>query len=576
VPPPQPQRLSTICWISAATLSAFLCLTQCGAMLSVLCRHTGLGMVAPAGALLALGAGYLLAAKSPLTAHDRWWPLALAAGTLAASLVISSWYFDLSWDGQWYHQTAIYAIARDWNPLGEPMREFLPHLQLWVRHYAKGPWYVAAAIYRTIGLIECGKCTALIAWAAMALSVFASGLDLGLRRWPAAAIAFVVSMNPVVMSELTSYLVDGILFGFLVLTTAAVISAIARPRAVVIVAGLLAAIVCINAKLTGLVFVCFVLAAGWAWCVIRKREILWPYTGLAALALSLGVLVFGYNPYVTNTLHRHQPFYPVLGSAAFPSLTDQGREGIELYETPKNLVGRSRFVRIAYATFGRPGNAPYANVRDAALMFPFAARPSDLHYYQYHEARIAGFGPFFSGALLIAGGLGIVLAFQTGPGRWWAALAAAAILGSLFISLHLWWPRYGPQLWLLPIIPAALLFADGTSQWLRAGAWILTGLLAINACIVAAVHLSWETRASQTLRRQLTELRNGSGEIEISLRYFEIPVGERLTAWGIRFQKRSRDALRDATPLMSVVEGYPGEIKFRLGHPAPVGPAAKP
>jgi len=48
----------------------------------------------------------------------------------------------------------------------------------------------------------------------MGLAVFAAGLDWGLRRRHAAAIALVVSLNPVVMSELTTYMVDGILMDF--------------------------------------------------------------------------------------------------------------------------------------------------------------------------------------------------------------------------------------------------------------------------------------------------------------------------------------------------------------------------
>jgi hypothetical protein len=467
------QPLAVICWITTGTLTAFLCFAQLGMMLSLLTGRIGIAWVAPLTLLMALFIGDRLCLRMNLAGRQRLWPAGLVLVVVAFALALSACYFDLSWDGQWYHQTGIYAIARDWNPLTDPMREFPQHLELWVRHYAKGPWYVAAAIYNTTGHVELGKCTAVIAWAAMGLAVFAAGLDWGLSKRRAAAIALVVALNPVVMSELTSYLVDGIMISFLVVVMAAMFGIFRRPQRVLVCVAILASVACINAKFTGLVFLCFAFAAGWLWCLIYHRGWLLRYTGWAAFALLLGATVFGFNPYITNSIHRHQPFYPVLGSAAFPSLTEQGREGIELYETPKNLLGRNRFVRFAYATFGRPGNQPYRNEPNAQLMWPFCARLADLFYYRYHEARISGFGPFFSGALLLGLGLGVWLLFKPTRARWMAALSAATITGSLLISLHLWWPRYGPQLWLLPVVPVVFVFWSARSRWALGTAWLL-------------------------------------------------------------------------------------------------------
>jgi 4-amino-4-deoxy-L-arabinose transferase-like glycosyltransferase len=398
----------------------------------------------------------------------------------------------------------------------------------------------------------------------MALAVFAAGLDWGLKRWKASVLAIVVAFNPVVMSELTTYLVDGIMIGFLVVAVAVLFSGFKRPQPAPVWAGTFATIVSINAKFTGLVFLCFVFAAGWVWCAVLHRKWLVRYTAVTALALVTGVLVFGYNPYITNTIHRGHPFYPVLGTAAFPSLTQQKKEGIELYETPKNLLGHSRFYRLAYATFGRPGNAPYRNEPNAQLMWPFAARTTDLFYYRYHETRLAGFGPYFSGALIIGLGLWGFLLFQRGRARWAATLVVLTIVLSLSISLHLWWPRYGPQLWLLPAVPALFAIWQSQSGWAVRVSWALLALLAVNAAIVAGVRINWETNATRKLRGQLAELSQQGREVEIALDYFEIPVGERLKTWGVRFQKKGRKAVRDGNELMSVVEGYPGAVKYRL------------
>src|SRR6202042_3049991 len=128
------------------------------------------------------------------------------------------------WDGQWYHQTGIYALAKDWNALTDPLRPFteVPNTELWVRHYPKGPWYVAGAIFDTTGQIELGKCVNVIAWAAMGLATLAAALDYGLRTSRAAAIAVVVAMNPAVISEITTYMVDGVMMSYLAVVAATI------------------------------------------------------------------------------------------------------------------------------------------------------------------------------------------------------------------------------------------------------------------------------------------------------------------------------------------------------------------
>jgi len=495
------ERLATTSWIATAVIAAFLGIGQLGAMVSLMMGRAGFAYVAPATLMAALSLGYWLGVREGLTKGMRWWPLALVLGLLGLALSLSAFYYDLSWDGQWYHQTAILAIARDWNPLADPMHPFASNLKLWVRHYAKGPWYMAAAIYDTTGHIELGKCINWLALAAMFLAVLAACLDGGLRRSRAIGIATIVAINPVVMSEVTTYLVDGIMISFLVVAAAAVFSGLRLPGMAIVVTGVAASIVAINAKFTGLVFLCFVYAAAGLWCLCRQREQLLSRIGRAVAAILLGACVWGFNPYVTNTLHVQQPFYPVLGSAKYPSLTQQGRQVIELYETPKNMVGRSRLVRFGYAIFGRPGNQPYQKGPNASLMWPFTARLGDLYAYKYHETRVAGFGPFFSGCLLLSLSLGVWLLIPRSPLRWALLLPSGAIVASLLISVHLWWPRYGPQLWLLPIVPMVLALGAERSRLQVGAGWALLVLLLANASIVAGVRLHWETTAS--LEREL-------------------------------------------------------------------------
>src|SRR5271165_2925504 len=118
------QPLAAICWTTTAILAGFMCFTQAAIMLSMLMGRVGIAWAAPVGLALALVAGDLLGRRMGLTRRQRIWPPVLALGVVGVGLAFCAFYFDLSWDGQWYHQTGILALANDWNAPTDPMRTF--------------------------------------------------------------------------------------------------------------------------------------------------------------------------------------------------------------------------------------------------------------------------------------------------------------------------------------------------------------------------------------------------------------------------------------------------------------------
>jgi hypothetical protein len=536
-------------------------LTHLGVMVSFLTSHAILPFVVPAAFAGALVIGDWLGRREGLCGRSRLWPLGLTLGLTVLSIGVSAAFYDLSWDGQWYHQVGIYRVAEGWNPLKVPMQSFSGDNQLWVRHYAKGPWYQAAAMMSASGHVEWGKFVTWLAVDAAFLAVLAACLDAGISRRRAAAVAALVALNPVVTSEIVSFLVDGLMVCYLACYAAALFSGIRRPNGLVLFVGSVAVICSINSKFTGLVFLCFMTAGAGLYCLLQRRDLFWRYVGLNLGVIILGAVAFGYNPYVTNTLHRGHPFYPLMGTKAHPSLPQQGNDQIEKYETPHNLMGRSRFVRFGYALFGRPGAQPYNNDPDARLMWPFLVPPKDLAEYRYHETRIAGFGPFFSGALVVS--LALTLWLMSKPGqRGLLVLCTAAVVLSLLVSIHTWWARYGPQMWWLPLIPVVVAFWISRSRAQTATAWGLVVVLSVNALIVAAVRMDWEVGATRTLQRQLVDLKASGKDIEVDFQYFGEAVGNRFKTWGISYAPVRRGQIQDGPELLSVVNGYPGGIHY--------------
>jgi hypothetical protein len=565
--PATSQHLSLVFWTTTAMILGFMVLIHLGVLLCFLTTHAALPWVIPTALITALWLGDFLGRREGLSKKSHLWPLGLMFGITLLAVGISAVSYDLSWDGQWYHQTGIYSMAQGWNPLSEPLQTFAPHNELWVRHYAKGPWYIATAMMALTGQIETGKFATWMMMAAAFMAVAAACLDAGIRPGRALALGAVLALNPVVTSEIVSFLVDGLMVCYLVCYVAALISALHRANLLVVFVGMATVICSINSKFTGLIFLCFICTAAGLYCLTKRRDRLWSFVGLNLLAIILGVGVFGYNPYATNTIHRSQPFYPLLGSKAFPSMAEQGNDVIELYETPPNMMGRNRLIRFGYAVFGRPSFSPYNNQPTARLMWPFATHLRDLDVYRFHDTRIAGFGPFFSGALILSLFLAGWILFTPPMPRYLLLLSYGILAASLLISIHLWWARYGPQMWWFPILPVAAVFWGSRSRLQLNLAWALVGILLVNAFLVAAVRLHWEFKSTQTLRRQLVALRNTGREIEIDMGRFGTSVGERLQTWDIPFQPTRLGRARDCQELMSVARGNPGAVRYRFKQP---------
>ena len=381
------------------------------------------------------------------------------------------------------------------------------------------------------------------------------------------------------MCQSTTFLVDGVMISFLVVAVASIFTCLERPNTAAAVAGVAAAIVSINAKFTGLVYLIFFLLAAVLWCFFNRRRWLPRFAGVAAAAIFLGACVWGYNPYVTNTIYRHQPFYPMLGSAQYPSIEQQGKDGNETEETPKNMVGRSRLVRFGYAIFGRPGNQPYREGLNASLMAPFTARPSDLYAYTFQDPRVAAFGPLFSGCLILSFALWLWLLISGSSIRWLLLLLPATIIASLLVSKHLWWPRYGPQLWLMPIVAIVFALREPRSSARKAFAFVVLCLLFLNAAIVACVHLRWEANASAMLRTQLRQMHDSGQTYEVATYAFKDSTNVRLTEAGVKYRDvgwQTFAGAHDTHELKSVVEGYPLPILFRALQGQPNAQANSP
>jgi hypothetical protein len=557
------KQLSTISWSTSAMLLGFLCLTHLGVMITFLTSHSSLPLVIPIALVTAIFLGDRMAKREGLKGKLRLWPLSITFGLTILSVMVASWFYDLCWDGQWYHQVAIYRLSEGWNPIMDSLHTFQDDTELWIRHYAKGPWYASTAMMSLTGYIESGKFLTWLALASGFLAVAAACLDAGISCGKAVIVGAVAALNPVTTTQMYAFMVDGLMICYMACYTAALFSGIRRFNPLTLFVGITSGICCINSKSTGLVFLCFITAGAGLYCLLKKRELFWKFAGINLGIICIGILLFGYNPYITNTINRGNPFYPYMGSKAYPSLEELGEEGIEKWETPKNLLDHTRIVRHAMALFGQPGVQPYNDGLDAIPMWPFAVPFDKLVVYSTHEVRVAGFGPLFSGVLLLALVLIGWIIMEPGMPRGMIILALATLILSLLISPHTWWARYGPQMYWIPFVPVVAIFWASQHRIQIIASWGLVTVLLVNALLVAGIHLNWEIMATRTLHRQLTELQVSGEKIEVDFQWFYEAASKRFVRWGIPYTRIQRDQANDGKELMTVVAGYPGTIHYR-------------
>jgi hypothetical protein len=489
--------------------------------------------------LPALAAGAAVSAWSsrPATRPQALRETARAATLLVAcsgaALLFGAAFFDVSWDGQVYHQQAVLALAEGWNPLRDPpLPVELRADNIWINHYPKAAWIAQAILLRATGSLEASKGLQLLPLAAAALLVFAALRARGARAGTAVFLSALGAGNPVALAQAFSFYNDGM--GASLTTAMLALTWHWRRRCDPWLLLALAAciVVMVNLKFTGLVYG-VLLSAGLVLYARRRgatadrsADFRWFVAAIAG-AFAIATLVVGFDPYVTNLLRKGHPFYPLMGQGAVDIIT------IQLGPQFHALTRPTRFLVGLFARADEHNVAPM-------LKWPFALGASELRAVGYPDVRIGGFGPLFGLAVLLAAAIG-VLRRRLGvvvPAKAWAL--AALLVAIAFCNPALWWARYVPHLWLLPVgLLALALLSPRLARAGRAVALAFGALLAIDIALVAVMATVASAGASRAVGQQLDRLDRAGGPLTVRWDGFEA-VRARLRNRAIAFAEVDR------------------------------------
>jgi hypothetical protein len=415
-----------------------------------------------------------------------------------------------------------------WNPFYETLGGTGVPYSIWIDHYAKAGETIAAALYAVTGQIELSKVfNFLLILASFFLSFAALAACLPKKRGLAAIFALLLACNPVSIYQSLSFYVDGQLGSLLICLVALSVLIYLRHNLYLIIAFSFCMMLTINNKFTAIAYVgimCIGLVA--TLYITQKYGLLKKMLVAMTASTIIGVVILGFNPYVTNTIKYQNPFYPLAG--------EDSKDVVAAF-TPTSFMTMNRFEEAAVSYFSASeGNS---TKRDATtLKPPFTFSMEELQYYGIPDTAIGGFGPLFSGVLVLSLII-LLMAFLFNIPRTMVVLGLLVILfASVFINYAAWWARYVPHLWLLPFIIALLGFSFEERRVIRGISWLMVAVLFINVSMVSYSYFQLQSEANRTLKTQLQTLKDSPQPVSAYFSY-AFSNKNRLQEYGIEVKE---------------------------------------
>ena len=443
-----------------------------------------------------------------------------------SSMYISGKCFDLSYDGQTYHQEAIIQLAHGWNPFYEDVApEAHPCYHL-INSFSKGSWIAAAALYKITGTIEQSKAFNFLLMFASLFISFAAALCFNkITLKTAAILSILLSFNPVSICQSLSFYVDGQLSSLLICLASLAYLLFSRWDKTIILVIALNIIMALNVKFTGVVYgSIFILGLLSYFFLYGKAKFGSRVLILSVFSILVGICFIGYSPYIRNTLRHGHPFYPLLGPRSVDVVTSN---------VPGNFLGMNRFERLFLSIFSKSGNVWKPAV--STLKWPFKVSRSELNTFGFPDTRVGGWGPLFGGAIIISIVI-LLIAFGIDlPKTKMAAWASLLIIISIIPNWESWWARFSPQLWMMPM-PFFIL-----SKYIQRGlvkhlGHILIFVLAINVILVSISYVRWQYHVNGLLKQQLTSIAKEQDPVLVNFADFR-SNRVRFNELGIRYKE---------------------------------------
>ena len=402
------------------------------------------------GMLIVLVTNYICCKKDCLNLQKIILSYVILFISIFVFYFLSSTFYDYSYDGRAYHQAGIILLKNGYNPIYDTAQAFYDRnydfkfdIQIFIDNYPKFMEIVAANIFALTDRVETGKIlNYIIFMITFGYSFYI--VDKYYKSKLSLLFAFLFCINPVVLSQLSIYYSDGLIYELFIISLFALIDITKAENIdykpfMIMVMGL---VMLSNIKFGGLLYAFGILLFG-LFLMLKYKKSIKPFLISCLIIFGL-IVVSGINPYFTNMKYGRHPLHPLVGNQKFDVMT---------INTPRQFINKSVPFTFFWSTFSKTNNFMNFNNERIELKLPFTFDKKQI-LLQSEDTRIAGFGIFWSGILLLSF---ISLFFI----NWKEDKLTNYILVFLLLTVLLnpinWWARYVPQFYAIPVFLILLL-----------------------------------------------------------------------------------------------------------------------
>lgn len=416
--------------------------------------------------------------------------------------------WDFSNDGRWYHQEAILRMMKSWNPIYSD----LENINIWSYYYTKATWYLSAAINMFFNNVEAGKLYNIffqLILSLISIPFFRKIANLKNYKLPI-MFSVLLFLNPVSISQVYTYYVDGLLGIMLILL---VINTYYIYNDIEIINKnynyfLLFNIAAFTShiKFTGLVYTCIILFIFLLYLLLNKKHK--EFTKLfkfLSISFIIITVIIGYSPYVKNTLEKGNPFFPLMGKEKIDIMTTNTPEAIREY-------GMFKKATISYTT--RPTTSLEDDLNIGLKDF---FKFKNKYAFAGPDVRIRGFGNL--SIFIFSLNLILLLYYLyrksiSKNGIETKKFFILVLFQFLIISLigkEFWWARYISYMWF--IIPLTLvLLLDDRRLLTKISIVTLSTLLLVNSFHFLKHSIPYHIEFSDNLKNEISSIKENSKE----------------------------------------------------------------
>lgn len=392
--------------------------------------------------------------------------------------LISSYIFDFSWDGQAYHQLSVLMFSEGWNPYWDAEKLNTYYDDIWVYGYPKAFWIFSASIYELTHNILTGKAYNLILTSStLLLCVEAYKKILPNHIFVTYLLSFLTTFNPIVICQLLTYYIDSTLYLLIIDMVIITYLWIINKQNIHIFTLSIVIILMCNTKFTGAVYAIIISLALIAIIHNYRKSQLKTYFHTLFISGLIGILIIGFNPYITNFWRHGNIGWPIMGNNKIDIVTPQG---------PNELISKNRFMKLLIS------NNSYAhndNNSEPILKLPGQIGKYEYTVYGAPDVRIGGFGPFYNIIFIYTLIMVCIILINKSIQRKEKYLIIGLII-SILSNPECWWARYIPQMYFLSIVTIIVSYKAAVqgqiSRFFRYFCYFCITILSINIVFVSA------------------------------------------------------------------------------------------